>query len=166
MSNTMENDVLSHILHEHRHLTHLFDDVYETFAKLAEGSLDHQEREDALANAAEDLSVALEEMITHFNEEEEVFFVEIESRFPDLAPEIAQLITNHETMAEHTRWLLTFLARSERDLLGFQQALEVVTAMRGEIRIHTEAESRVYGDALRRMDDLERAQMLNQLRSL
>lgn len=162
----MNNDVLNHILHEHRHLTNLFDDVYQTFAKLAEGSLEHQEREDALANAAEDLSIALDEMIAHFNEEEEVFFGEIESRFPDLTPEVAQLVTNHETMAGHTRWLLTFLARKERDLSGFQEALLVVSAMREEIRNHTEAESRVYGDALSRMDSDDRAQMLHQLKSL
>jgi len=162
----MSEDVFDHILHEHRHLLRLFDDVHQTFSKVSAGHLAEEDREDALLSATEDLEIALEDMILHFNQEEEVLFVEIGQRFPDLKQGIESLVMNHEKIAEHTRWLLTFSASRGHTQARFSEALKVVALVRDAITSHTHDESRIYGEALSRMDAPARTQMLNEMKGL
>ena len=86
MTNTIDrSDLLDWAHHEHEHLTKLFDDLRATFNKIAVGELEGAQREEALDQAVDDLEGALEDMLEHFNEEEEVYFLAIEARFPEFA---------------------------------------------------------------------------------
>ncbi len=162
----MSDDVLKHILHEHRHLVRLFDDAYESFSKISRSELDDSELNEALQTAADDLEVALEDMITHFNQEEEVLFVEIENRFPSMAEAIESLVQNHEAIAADTRWLLAFSGRRNHKSAEFEEALSVVSRVRDAISAHTRDEARIYGEALSLMDEASRAKMLDEMKEL
>ena len=77
-----KSDLIDTVHHEHDHLGKLFDDLEETFEDLASGDMDSSRYVEVVESASGDLEVALDEMLHHFNQEEEVFFVEIEERFP------------------------------------------------------------------------------------
>lgn len=162
----MDNEkLINHIHHEHDHLTRLFDDVYKTFEKLNDGVLDDEG--EALESAAEDLQVALDEMMQHFAEEEEVLFVEIEKNFPAMAEEIAELVETHEDICDQTRWLQRLLTKSPDAIREESaRALEVLDGLRDDVRKHSDAEAGVYNKALKQLPPADRRRMMETLQSI
>lgn len=163
---TMNNEkLINHIHHEHDHLTRLFDDVYRTFEKLSEGALDDET--EALESASDDLRIALDEMMQHFAEEEEVLFVEIEKHFPQMSDEIASLVQTHEAICDETRWLQKLLTKSPDAIREeCSSALDVLDNLREDVRAHSKAESQVYNNALRQLPPSERRRMMQTLQSI
>ena len=160
-------DVIHHIQAEHRHLTQLFDDIQLTFERLAATDAKAADEADVLECAAEDLEVALDEILAHFSDEEEIFFVEISKRLPGTEGDLQELVNNHETICDHTRWLHTFLSQNPNAIQeGVDDALAVIRQVSNEIRLHTQTEARVYGDALEAMDAKESAELLKRLNEI
>src|SRR5690554_6120530 len=101
----IRSDIIDLIHHEHEHICKLFTDLHDRFEKIAAGELVEESRDEMVEAAAEELDVALEEMLHHFNQEEEVLFIDFEQRFPELAADVTSLVEAHESMCERTRWL-------------------------------------------------------------
>lgn len=161
------SELIDHIHHEHDHLTRLFEDVSSTFEKLQRGELEGDDRTEALQSASDDLRLALDEMMQHFAEEEEVLFVEIESQFPDMAPEIARLTETHEVICRDTRWLQTLLSQQPRAIeQQVARAIEVLQNLHLEVRDHSAAETKVYSEALGKLPPDRRRRMLEALNSI
>lgn len=160
-----KTDLIEQLHHEHAHLNRLFTELSETFSHIAASRVD--DVDDALATAADDLNVALDEMLHHFSQEEEILFVELVQRFPEMRVEIERLEKNHENIAEHTRWLLSLLGRGpEAFKKDCDRAIEVVAAVTREVTQHTNDEARIYGEALRRLGPDERRAMMEQLQQI
>jgi hemerythrin-like domain-containing protein len=161
------SDLIDVVHHEHDHLCKLFDDIGETFEKIVSGELAEPRRGEVLETAREDLQMALEEMLHHFNQEEEVFFVEIEERFPEYADDIARLVDAHELMCDRTRWLNRQLKTPGAG--GEERAdeiLKVVTQMRKLVRGHAVNENRLFDNALKRMPAEQRDQLREEIRRI
>lgn len=161
------SDLIDLVHHEHDHLNRLFEDIGETFEKIARGELAEPRRSDVLETASDDLQMALEEMLHHFNQEEEVFFVEIENRFPELADDISHLADAHELMCDRTRWLHRQLKKPPEGV-GERAAdiMKVVKQMRQLLRQHTTNENRLFDNALGRMPAAERDALLEEMRRI
>ena len=101
----VKSDVLDAVQHEHAHLRKLFDDIADTFRDIRDGATHQPAKKEAVEMAKQNLEMALDEMLEHFDEEEEVLFVAIEERYPDLEGEIQALVDAHEKLCEKTRWL-------------------------------------------------------------
>ncbi len=155
-------DVISHIEHEHSHLTRLFADIDRAFRQVNQDGV--QASEDALSTVSEDLEHAMEEMLDHFAEEEQVLFAHIEERFPEMESEIVALVQAHELICDRTRWLQQLL-NADRSKLESEmaKALEIIHQLADEVAKHTEAESRVYTTALSQMSASERRELLENL---
>jgi methyl-accepting chemotaxis protein len=168
MSESKASSDLIEIVHsEHDHLLKLFEDIGQTFEKVAAGELDDVRREEVLETASDDLQLALEEMLHHFNQEEEVFFVEIEERFPDKADDIARLAEAHELMCDRTRWLHRQLNQS-RDTIAERsdEIMKVVKQMRQLLGQHTTNETRLFDAVLKSMPPEERESLLEDMRRI
>lgn len=162
-----KSDLVDLVHHEHDHLRRLFEDVADSFSKLAGGTLDEPVRSEMLESTSDDLELALDEMLHHFNQEEEVFFVEIERRFPDLADDIAALAEAHELMCERTRWLHRQLHQSDEHIAEhLDDILEVVRQMGDILSEHTKQEDRLFGTALSQMSADERDDLLAEMRRI
>ena len=160
-----QNEVLGHIEVEHAHLSRLFEDLRQTFETVAENGV--VTNEDALVTAAEDLEDALEEMLHHFEQEEQVLFVQIRERFPDMAGDIVGLVDTHELICSHTRWLQELLGGDRARLIAqMDQALVVIRDVASQVAGHTHAETRVYGEALSKLSPKDRRAMLEMLQGL
>ncbi|TDP76614.1 hemerythrin domain-containing protein [Bradymonas sediminis] len=168
MEHTKENsELLDVVHHEHDHLCRLFDDIGETFEKITSGELEEPRRGEALETAQEDLQMALEEMLHHFNQEEEVFFVEIEAQFPEYAKDIARLVDGHELICDRTRWLnrqlkLPDVAQGERP----EEILKVIKQMCKLVHNHAVNENRLFDNALARMPADQRERMREEISKL
>ena len=167
MADTPTSDLIDRVQHEHNHLTRLFDDINVTFETLADGDVEAELRQEIIESAAEDLRIGLEEMLHHFDQEEEVFFVEIERRYPDLAEEIALLVETHEFICERTRALQKYLHLAP-DILARRvgEAREIIDMVRSTLAIHTRDENRIFGDALQRMSSAERKELLGEMQKI
>ena len=153
--------------HEHDHLKRLFADIEASFEKIVAGETDVASEMDALESAAENLDVALEEMLHHFNQEEEVFFVDLEERFPELSDDIAGLVESHETMCDKTRWLRQHLEGSADDIAANTEAiLEVLSEMAELLSEHTAEENKMFGRALEKMPEEEQQELLDEMRRI
>lgn len=153
--------------HEHDHLQRLFADIAGSFEKIVAGESDVESESDELEAAADDLEVTLEEMLHHFNQEEEVFFVGLEERFPELSEDIEGLVDAHETMCEKTRWLKRRIG-GPLDRVGEEadQILSVLREMNGLLEEHTEEENRIFGLALEKMPEDEQEKLLAEMRRI
>lgn len=160
-------DLIEWAHHEHEHLSKLFEDLRSTFNRIAVGELASEQRDEALDQAVEDLEGALEDMLEHFNEEEEVYFLAIEGRFPEFGEAIAELTQTHEQICDQTRKLKRHLA-TRRDEIG-QMSVELI-ALVNELAIslerHNEREQEVFTQALQQMSEDERLALLDRKRAL
>lgn len=161
------SDLIEVVHHEHDHLLKLFEDIGDTFEKISRGELDGPRRDEVLETASDDLQMALEEMLHHFNQEEEVFFVEIEKRFPELADDIAGLASAHEVMCDRTRWLHRQL-NMPRDTIAERadEIMKVVRKMRDILGQHTANENRLFDNVLESMPAEERESLLADMRRI
>lgn len=159
-----KTDLIDQLHHEHAHLTRLFSELAQTFAGLAVAD---EVDADLLSTAADDLQTALDEMLHHFSQEEEILFIELARKFPEMRDALGELERNHESITTHTRWLLTLLGRGpDAFLQESKAAIEAVEAVSREIKQHTMDEARIYGDALRRLGPEERRAMMEQLQQI
>ncbi len=153
--------------HEHDHLKRLFEDIEASFEKIVSGESDVASEMGELEAAAEDVEVALEEMLHHFNQEEEVFFVDLEERFPELSDEIAGLVEAHESMCEKTRWLRRHLSREPDQIAAdADEIYEVLGEMTELVSEHTAEENRIFGLALEKMPEQEQHELLDEMRRI
>lgn len=153
--------------HEHDHLKRLFEDIEESFEEIVAGETDVASEMGALEAAADNLAVALEEMLHHFNQEEEVFFVDLEERFPELSDDIAGLVESHETMCDKTRWLRQHLEGTAEDIAADADEIhDVLGDMNDLLSEHTEEENRLFGRALEKMPEEEQHELLDEMRKI
>lgn len=162
-----KSDLIDTVHHEHDHLVKLFDDIEDTFDELADGDMDESRYVDVVESASGDLEVALDEMLHHFNQEEEVFFVEIEQRFPEQADTIKELSDAHELMCERTRWLHRQISLPPEEINAKAQEIrEVIHQMRVALSEHTERETELFDTVLRKMSAAEREALLDEMRRI
>lgn len=161
------SNLIDVVHHEHAHLCRLFDDIGETFEKLASGELEEPRRSEVIDSAQEDLQMALEEMLHHFNQEEELFFVEIEEAFPEYAKDIERLVAGHEMICERTRWLNRQLKLPDVAQDGHaEEVLKVVKQMCKLVHSHATNENRLFDSALARMPVEQRERLREEIRKL
>lgn len=161
------SDLIDLVHHEHHHMTKLFGDLRATFTRLGSDELEPAERQDLLETAQEDLRAAFDELLHHFDQEEEVFFVEIERRFPELADDIAGLVRTHEYVCERTRWLQQLLTQGIGAIVAHLPRVgETLTTLQQALVSHTLVEDELFGAALRKMSAPEREALLRRMREL
>lgn len=161
------SDLIDQVHHEHAHLRRLFDDLATSFARIAAGEIGEKNKRDVVSAASEDLEVALDDMLEHFDQEEEVFFVEIERRFPELKPRIEILIAAHEEMTQRTRWLHEQLGKSPAELSrNLEVMVDVLGAMSQLVEDHTEEETALFDDVLQKIPEGERRGLLKKMRQI
>ena len=161
------SDLIDQVHHEHAHLRRLFDDLATNFAKIAAGEIGEKNRRSVVSAASEDLEVALDDMLEHFDQEEEVFFIEIERRFPDLKPRIETLVEAHEEMTQRTRWLHEQLGKSPEELSrNLEVVVDVLRAMSQLVEKHTTEETALFDDVLAEMSAEERRGLLEKMRQI
>lgn len=162
-----KTDLKDRVQHEHQHLCRLFEDLESNFQKIASGELDEETRAEILESTSEELAVALDEMLHHFDQEEEVFFVDIEERFPELAEEIASLVAAHELMGERTKWLQAQLKKPGDTITReIDQILEVIKTMNHLVYKHTVDEQRLFDVVLEKIPAEERISLLKEMQSI
>ena len=162
-----KSDLIDLVHHEHDHLVKLFEDIGDTFEQLAEGNISEARYREIVESAGDDLQVALEEMLHHFNQEEEVFFVEIESRFPELASDIEQLAETHDEMCQRTRWLQKQLKQAPESIDdNAEEIMAVVRRMTESLYEHTTNEHELFDTALRNMSSDDREELLDEMRRI
>ena len=167
MQDSPKSDLIDLVNHEHHHLTQLFGSLHATFEALANGALDPRERSEVVETAAEDLQTAFDDMLHHFSQEEEVFFVEMERRFPELAEPIAELVATHEFIHERTRWLQNALRFDAGKLADNVAPIhDTLKTLNETMREHTRAENEIFIAALRRMTPAERESLLRRMREV
>lgn len=153
--------------HEHLHLSRLFDDLRVTFNRIALGELEGSEREDALDQAVEDLEVALDDMLEHFNEEEEVYFVAIEQRFPEYSEQISALKAAHEDICTKTQTLQRHLGNQRDKIETMSVALiALVNEVAVAVERHNGAEHEIFDLALARLSEDDRLELMVRKKSL
>lgn len=161
------SDLIDKVHHEHAHLRRLFDDLAESFADIAAGDRDEASRRQVVTEASKELELALEDMLHHFDQEEEVFFVEIEARFPDLKPRIEELVEAHEVMSQRTRWLHEQLDRSPKAIArDLEVIVDVLRSMASLVEEHTQMESKLFDDVLQKIPADERRGLLEKMREI
>ena len=167
MDSIDRSDLLEWAHHEHEHLTRLFDDLRATFNQIAVGDLEGLRREEALDQGVEDLEAALEDMLEHFNEEEEVYFQVIETRFPEFAPKIEALTATHEKICARTQRLQRHLAQRRDEIHEMSaELIALINEVTLELERHNEQEQEVFVQALQRLPENERLELLATKKSL
>ena len=161
MTETIErSDLYEWAHHGHEHMGKLFDDLRGTFNAIATGELVGQAQEVALGQALEDLEGALEDMLEHFGEEEELYFVAIEQRFGEMSHKLDELVAGHERICARTRKLQRHVA-SQGDLREASGMLiALVNELALDIERHNEREHEVFGEALSRMSDEDKLDVM------
>jgi hypothetical protein len=162
------SDLIDWAHHEHAHLSRLFEDLQQTFARIGAGEVEEDSVAEVLEVALEDLAGALEDMLEHFGEEEEVYFVEIEQRFPQFAARIELLVQVHERICVQTRALDAQIRRYKAEPAAQSLAAlgDGVRALAAEVQAHNTQEQAVFADALRQMSEMERQQLMAHKRAL
>lgn len=167
MTDSPKSDLIDLVHHEHDHMTKLFGDLRATFERLVEDETDDEEKRDIVETAREDLRAAYEELLHHFDQEEEVFFLQMERRFPELATDIESLVQTHEFVCDRTRWLQQVLQQDIDTIVGnLRRVGETLTTLQTTLLDHTNTENQIFGTALRRMTAREREDLLRDMREL
>jgi hemerythrin-like domain-containing protein len=167
MTEQQKSDLIDLVHHEHHHMTRLFEDLRETFERLASEDLEPELRREIVETAHDDLQTAFDELLHHFSQEEEVFFVELEKKFPALGDDIAELVATHEFVCDRTRWLQKVLHQDASAIAGnVQRVRDVLTTLESTLVDHTNAENEILGSALRDMTPEERNQLLEKMRAV
>ncbi len=163
----IRSDLIDLVHHEHAHICRLFTDLYERFEKIAAGELVDESRDEMVEAAAEELTIALDEMLHHFNQEEEVFFIDFERRFPELAEDVASLVEAHESMCDRTRWLQQQFKKNVATLSeNIDEVLEVLRSMNELVLKHTIEEQRFFSTVLTKIPAGERRSLLEAVQKL
>ena len=144
--------------HEHEHMFKLFEDLDQTFRRLARQKLKGAQLGEALEQAVDDLNGALEDTLEHFGEEEEVYFSAIETHVPALAPQIQELIDAHEGICAQIRQLkrqLSTLAAqgAAMDDASLEALVSRVHGLVASMRAHNTQEHTVFNRAQALMGD-------------
>lgn len=161
------SDLIDQVHHEHQHLRRLFGDLAERFGAISSGDIGTDQSETVIAAAAEELEVALEDMLHHFNQEEEVFFIEIEARHPELKPRIDVLVEAHELMSQRTRWLHEQLGKEPQALArNLEVVVDVLESMAELVETHTREETALFDDVLASIPEGERKMLLRKMREI
>ncbi len=167
MTDSPKSDLIDLVHHEHDHMTKLFGDLRATFEQLAVDEIDDADKREIVETAREDLRAAFDELLHHFDQEEEVFFVRMESRFPELAAQIATLVQTHEFVCDRTRDLQTLLQQDVGVIAAnLGRVGETLTTLQTTLLDHTNTENEIFGAALRRMTAGEREALLREMREL
>lgn len=163
----IRSDLIDLVHHEHAHICRLFTDLYERFEKIASGELVEESRDELVEAAAEELTIALEEMLHHFNQEEEVFFVDFEQRFPELAPDVVSMVAAHESMCDRTRWLQQQFKKDAATVSeNIDEVLEVLKSMNDLVLKHTLEEQEFFSTVLTKIPAEERRSLLEAVQKL
>ncbi len=161
------SDLIDQVHHEHEHLRRLFDDLATRFADIAAGKTGADSQDDLVATASEDLEVALEDMLHHFNQEEEVFFVDMERRFPELQSDIEALVQAHEEMTQRTRWLHKQLSKEPEELTReLEVIVDVLRSLSELVDEHTKNETELFDTVLNKIPADERRELLETMRQI
>lgn len=161
------SDLIDQVHHEHAHLRRLFDDLAASFAEIAAGEVGEKNQREVVSAASEELEVALDDMLEHFDQEEEVFFIEIEKRFPELKPRIEALVEAHEEMTQRTRWLHKQLGKSPEELArDLEVVVDVLRSMAQLVDDHTQEETALFDDVLKKIPAGERRGLLEKMRQI
>lgn len=83
---------------EHDHFEKMFSDLRETFRRVVMQDLSLTEQPDILETALQDLQFLVDEMLEHFEEEEELLFVTVLHQMPDQSSKVDELIMAHDDM--------------------------------------------------------------------
>ena len=167
MDDAKESDLIEIVQHEHDHMIKLFDDLRGTFERLVSGAVPAQERVELVETTREDLRGAFEELLHHFSQEEEIFFIEMERRFPELAAPIAELVATHEFVCDRTRWIQTVLHAGVDSISENLEPLgETISLLQTTLKAHTDRENEIFVRGLQRMTPDERGDLLRRMREL
>ena len=162
-----KSDLIDLVHHEHDHMTKLFGDLRATFEQLGQATGPESEKREMVETAQEDLRAAFDELLHHFDQEEEVFFVRMETRFPELGPQIATLVETHEFVCERTRWLQRVLQQGvDAITVNLDGVRDTLSTLQTTLFEHTNTENEIFGAALRRMTPQERESLLREMREL
>lgn len=161
------SDLIDKVHHEHAHLRRLFDDLASSFADIAAEKSGASDETEVVEAASEELEVALEDMLHHFDQEEEIFFVEIEERFPEMKPRIEELVEAHELMTQRTRWLHEQLGRGPDDVArDLEVVVDVLRSLAEMVERHTERETELFDEVLNKIPEDERRGLLEKMRQI
>jgi len=165
------SDLVEWANHEHVHLSKLFDDLRQTFNDMAQGELEGDALQEALSVALDDLDGALEDMLEHFNEEEEVYFQAIEQRFPQYASQIDALVCAHEEICKKIRTLQQCVREYEQPMKGGYKELSarliaLVNSLALAVERHNKEEQDVFEGALKHLSVDEQIALLEQKQAL
>lgn len=167
MSEVNKSDLIDLVEHEHEHMTKLFEDLRSTFEQLVMDDVDDADKREIIETSQEDLRVAYDELLHHFSQEEEVFFVRMERRFPELAEEIASLVETHEFVCDRTRWLQHVLEQDVDVIVSHLTRVgETLTTLQQTLLDHTNRENEIFVAALKRMSVQEREALLRDMREI
>ncbi len=145
----------------------MFEDIRSTFEQISTGQLEGARRHELLESAAEDLEVGLDEMLHHFDQEEEVFFVEIEKKFPELADDIQALVNAHEFLCARTKQLKSLVSRDADTMERHaDEAFGMIQELQATLVEHTHDENRIFATALKKMDPNERRELLAEMQKI
>ncbi len=161
------SELIDKVHHEHAHMRRLFDDLASSFEAIAAGEYGESEQKRVVEAAAEDLEVALEEMLHHFDQEEEIFFVDIEERFPHLKSKVNGLVEAHEEMSQRTRWLQEQLSQeSVKMVRNLEVIVDVLGSMAQLVDRHTQEETQLFQEVLDEMPQDEQQALLNRMQQI
>ena len=168
MTKTLDrSDILEWAEHEHAHMDRLFQDLRETFARIAASDVSDAQAREAVDQAVDDLRGALDDMLEHFNEEEEVYFVAIEGRFPELGPQVARLVHTHESICRKVKRMTHQLAKPlpqvREEVKGLSTQLDELVVT---LEDHNEEEQVIFATALKRLSSDERVELLDKKMAL
>ncbi len=162
-----QSELIDKVHHEHAHMRRLFDDLAAHFEAISAGEYDADKRGQVVASAAEDLEIALEEMMHHFDQEEEIFFVEIEERFPHMEESVSRLVEAHEEMSQRTRWLQEQLTQDTTKMVrNLEVIVDVLGSMAELVDRHTQEETALFQQVLKEMPAGEQDELLERMRQI
>jgi len=162
-----QSDLLEWANHEHEHLDRLFRDLRATFGRIATGEVEASAIDELVEQAVEDLDAALGDMLEHFADEEEVYFLAIGERYPSYAEQIDGLISTHESLTKRTRSLKGRLKGGPKVVR--EEAGAFITELNGlfeELAAHNAEEQALFDEALKQLTVDERAELLTHRQSL
>jgi iron-sulfur cluster repair protein YtfE (RIC family) len=160
----MEYDELKQrILVDHAHLDRTFESLEATLEAARGGS-----STDYLADATDDLSFALDEMLEHFGIEEEAIFLQIRAEVPALSQRIDALEAAHEVMCSKTSRLrkLVGAAKAGYKPLDLDECLQLTRETKNLLTTHNRQEIEVFFHALDAMRDQARTRLIDDLERL
>ncbi|MEM1350061.1 MAG: hemerythrin domain-containing protein [Myxococcota bacterium] len=161
------SDLLEWANHEHEHLDRLFKDLRATFGRIAAGEVPAAQMREVVDQAVEDLDAALGDMLEHFADEEEVYFLAIQELHPSYSTQIESLIDTHESLTRRTRGLRGKLSAGPKAIQ--EDAMSLIADLNGlfeELSRHNAEEQVLFDEALKQLTADERAELLTHRQSL